>query len=347
MRGLLLGSLLLLTAGSVQAADIFVDETVLQSGVTQQEADTVHDLVRNSISTAGGDKVVKSEGEADFTLQPRLMKLEDSYILTIERREGEEITYASQVKAESLTGLERAARRATLAAVNAPASGQQPEEQSVAGTTQEDQPQDAQQQEGSQSAATGEAADEQQQAQQQDEAAKKERPSIIDPEPARAFSATRPGAQLNPASRPYRHFTVGAGPFIPRRLNTDDLFYGLSVGHSWDVHPRASVKLLGEASFTTGDEDAYLYNLAAGGSYFFWPTNNGVAYVTGDVGYGLAQSAIDEDLDGFSVGTGVGFQFLRTDKTSLDLLLRYAILADEAEEEDFPQLVGVRLGVNF
>lgn len=303
------------------AADIFIADTIVQSGATQDEADSVHQLVHNSVMRMGEDRVTDNEMRADFTLQPRLMKLGDSYILTVERRRGEEIVYASQVKANSVNELDRAARRATLAALNDPAirGGQE----YAAGDLQRDT-----------SSATTSPAREQQR-------------DPIGGAAADARSIARPGYQLNPGQKMYRYWSLGLGPALMRRVDTDDLFYSLSAAHLWDIHPRASVKVLGEANFSTGADDASMYNLAAGASWFFLPSVNGAAYVTGDLGFGFAESAADNDADGFTVGTGVGYQFFRTSRTTLDVLIRYAVLTSELEEDSYPQLLGARLAVNF
>lgn len=313
-----------LVALPAMAADIFIAEPIVQSGATRDEAQSVHQLISNTVTTMGQDKVVSKEADADFTLQPRLMKLGDSYVLTVERRSGDEIIYASQVKANSIGDLDRASRRATMAALSE-RSEQRGEEYAAEGEVDQ----------GTQSGATAEG----------EPMPQEERPQPF--RAAEAESRTRPGYQLNPAGRSYRYWSVGLGPALMRRVETDDLFYSLSASHIWDVHPRASFKILGEANFSTGTEDASMYNLGAGASWFFLPAANGVAYITGDVGYGFAESALNNDTDGITFGTGVGYQFFRTSKTTLDLLFRYAVLTSELEEEGFPQVLGARLAVNF
>lgn len=313
----------LLGAMPASAADIFIADTIVQSGATQDEADSVHQLVHNSVVTMGQDRVVEDEMRSDFTLQPRLMKLGDSYILTVERRRGDEILYASQVKANTVRELDRASRRATMAALNDP---------SIRGGQEYAAGNDVDSFDDSRSASTTETED--------------NRP-MIGTAPADARSVSRPGYQLNPGSRQYRYWSLGLGPALMRRVETDDLFYSLSAAHLWDIHPRASVKVLGEANFSTGREDASMYNLGAGASWFFLPSANGAAYVTGDLGYGFAESALGNDADGFTFGTGVGYQFFRTSRTTMDVLLRYAVLTNELEEDGFPQLLGARLAVNF
>ncbi|MCM2282992.1 MAG: DUF481 domain-containing protein [Bdellovibrionaceae bacterium] len=317
----LLSVFVLLGSWPALAADIFIADTIKQSGATRAEADSVHQLVNNTVVTMGQDKVVQDEMDADYTLQPRLMKLGESYILTVERRRGEEIIYASQVKANSVNELDRASRRATMAALS---------DRSVRG--EEEYAQGKEVDSGTRSGATA-------------EGPREERPQIF--RGADAESRMRPGYQLNPGSKTYRYWSLGLGPALMRRVETDDLFYSLSAAHLWDIHPRASVKVLGEANFSTGTEDASMYNLAAGASWFFMPTANGAAYVTGDLGYGFAESALNNDADGFTFGTGVGYQFFRTSRTTMDVLLRYAVLTNELEEDGFPQLIGARLAVNF
>jgi hypothetical protein len=165
--------------------------------------------------------------------------------------------------------------------------------------------------------------------------------------PAEARTEARPNYQLSPADRK-SYWTVGAGPFFGRRLENDDVYYNVAGGHVWDVHPQASVRAMLDYTGSTGDADAYMVSLTGGASWFFATTQNGAPYVTGDLGYGFAQTADTEsDSDGITFGAAVGYQFMRTDRTSLDVQFRYAVLTSEAIDEGFPQVYGARLAVNF
>lgn len=309
---------LLVTFGTVfaQAANVFVENTIVQSGATEDDAAKVHELVRNSVSTVGRDSLTDDMVNAHIILQPRIMKLGDSYVLTVERRRGEEIIYASQVKAYTIGDLDRAARRATLAALSGPASDL------------------------SRSASTVDIP-----------AAEQDDTDVVIVTPRTASSETttitRPGFQLNPVTSPRAYWSIGLGPFAGRQLETDDIFYNLSIGRVWDIDPRASAKILAEFNFATGEEDASLMNFGAGANWFFTADQNGAAYVTGDLGYGFANAADEAEADNFSFGAGVGYQFFRTSHTTLDLQLRYVTILEDIRGESQPKMLGGRLAVNF
>jgi hypothetical protein len=303
-----------LGANSAHAVEVYVEDTIVQSGANQQDATTAGELVSNSVARTGRDHLTDDISKADVILQPRIMKLGDSYVLTVERRRGEEVVYASQVKAASLSDLDRAARRATVAALSGSASDYS---RSATTETVEDRTVII----NNTNAADEEVAD---------------------------YRLTRKGYQLTPGARPNGYWSIGIGPMIGKRMETDDVFYNLSVGRYWDIDPRASVKAIGEANFSTGDDSATLLNFGLGASWFFAADPNGSAYVTTDLGYGFATTADDEDADGFSFGAGVGYQFFRTRAAALDLQLRYLTILDEPDKGDgFPRMLGARLAVNF
>ena len=297
---------------SAFAAEIFVEDTIVQTGASQEEASTAYELVRSSVTTAGRDTVTDNLATAEFVLQPKLMKLGDSYVLTVERRRGEEIVYASQVKASSLADLDRAARRATIAALSGPAPS------------------------ATRSAVSEQVIEEQ---------------NIYTAPPVASTEATttttRERYDITPGMRPEGYWSLGIGPSFGRRLGTDDVFYNFAIGRNWDIDPRASVKLIGEAAFSTGSQSASLINFGGGASWFFAHDKNGSAYVTGDLGFGFANTATDESADGFSFGAGVGYQFFRMRSASLDAQLRYQAVMNETDGEGFPRLIGARVAVNF
>lgn len=149
-------------------------------------------------------------------------------------------------------------------------------------------------------------------------------------------------------SQVYSYWTAGIGPFSGNNLDTENILYGIALGHTWDIHPRVSIRGLGEAAFSTGDEDARVFNVAVGPSYYFLGGNSERSpYANLDFGYGFGQANNDEDLSGFSLGLGVGYRFFRTETTGMEINLRWATLFDPAIGDDNPQIIGARLGVDF
>ncbi len=310
-------------AAQSHAARVFVNDTQAEQHVSSQEAQTITGMVRDAVIGAPNSTLVMNGWESDYTLRPRLMKLGGTYVLTIDRLMNDTVVSSSQMKATSFTDFDQLARRTTLAALGSPAS----EDRIARERTMDDRS------DSSLSAATSSLAESERQ--MTAEAAQE------------AATVGRKGYQVTPIARPLHYFTIGAGPGFARRLEADDLFINLAVGHQWDVNPRFSLKVLGEGNFSTGGDGANFFDLAAGGNWYFMPTSNGSGYVTADLGYGTAKSANDRNVDSVTIGTGIGYQFLRTETTSLDVLVRYVLLTEEAEDNGLPQIFATRFAVNF
>ncbi len=326
MRYLFSLLLVLAFAAQSQAARIFVNDTQAEQHVSSQEAQTITDMVRDSVIGAPNSTLVMNTWESDYALRPRLMKLGGTYVLTIDRLMNDTVVSSSQMKATSFTDFDELARRTTLAALGTPARGDR-----IARDRMMDDRGDSSG--SSVSAATTSVAETERQ--MTTEAAQE------------AATVGRKGFQVPPVAKPLHYFTMGAGPGFARRLQADDLFINLAVGHQWDVNPRFSLKVVGEGNFSTGGDGANFYDLAAGGNWYFMPTANGSGYVTADLGYGAAESALGRDVDSVTIGTGIGYQFLRTETTSLDVLVRYVLLTEEAEDDGLPQIFATRFAVNF
>jgi hypothetical protein len=350
------GSLLTITAATVltllgqgaHAATYFVALTNAAPEITTQTARATTDLVKNAVSNRAGDMIVEDEYRADFTLQPKLMKLGEDFILTVEKRRGTQIQFVAQSKAFSVEQLDRAAQSATDAAIEQ--SRMAPRE-AVAGNhlAQPQSPQSPQSQMPGQSApyqaysappppplaAAGTAS------------------GAINPAPAPAAPIANESRVGQPAMPDYAnsrsdHWTIGVGPFIPRRMGTTKVMYDVSAGHIWDVNPLVSVKAIGEVSLSSGGDNASFFNAGVGANYYLPGSIEAAPYVTADMGYGLARDAGGNTGEGFSVGTGVGYQFFRNTETTMDLLVRYnAILSGIQNGDGSPSVFGVRLAVNF
>jgi hypothetical protein len=160
---------------------------------------------------------------------------------------------------------------------------------------------------------------------------------------SRAYSVDALASQ-----RRISYWSIGVGPFVSRRLATDNVMYDFMLGHQWDINPLASIKLFSEANLSSGREDSHFLNFGTGASYFL-PTGSPDTgpYVTADIGYGFARDAESHSAEGFSFGTGVGVQFFRTTETTLDLLFRYAVILDNINPGGNPSVTGLRLAVNF
>jgi hypothetical protein len=306
---------------SVLAASYFVADTIAEDGILPADARAATNLVKSSVSERHGDSLVENEARASYVLQPRMMKLGDSYILTVEKSHGQETLFAAQAKISRVDQLDRAARSATTAAIEEPSA----QEGAVAINPQPRyQP----------------------------------RPTVIYQVPVEdttsATTIKREDTTIyadQPAitDRKVSYWTVGFGPAVSARLEDDSVMYSFMAGHTWDINPRAEMKVLAEANLSSGDEGARFFNIGTGANFFLPETTPDTApFVTADIGYGMAEDASNDDADGFSVGLGAGFQFFRTTQTTMDVLVRYVRVLDEVDRGDSnPSVLGARLAVNF
>lgn len=295
------------------SAAFYVHETIAEPGIALEDARAATNLIKSSVAARSSDTLIDDDYRADYNLQPRLMRLGDSTILTIEKMRANEVLYTAQVKVDRIDQLDRAARNATFAAIDEPSLAQR-----RSGTIVETRPE------------TGP-------------------PVTIYTGPYTSGETARSvsrGVNVLPMERKVAYWTVGVGPFIPRRLDSESLMYGFMGGRIWDINPRFSAKAIIEANFSSGAEKARLFNFATGGSYFFDSARATSPYATVDIGYGLADTD-DESAEGFSFGTGAGIQFFRDTETTLDLLVRYAVVLNSVNGEGDPSVIGLRMAVNF
>lgn len=291
--------LLLMMVQPALAADVFVQDAIPENTSAKWGAATTS-LVRDAVTEHGEHRLSKNQSSADYVLQPKLLGLGDGYILTIEKKRGDKVVLAKQVRLANLDHLDQAASRATQEALSSSAP--------IA------------------SAATIEVIE------------------IGDPLQT-SNTVDRWGRGATPI---YNYWTAGIGPFGGNNLDTENILYSVAVGHTWDIHPRVSIRGLGEGAFSTGDEDARILNIAVGPSYYFMGGNNARSpYANLDFGYGFGQANNDEDIGGFSLGLGVGYRFFRTATTGMEINLRWTTLFDPAVGDDNPQIIGARLGVDF
>ncbi|MES2963938.1 MAG: hypothetical protein V4760_08610 [Bdellovibrionota bacterium] len=318
---------------AADAASFYVRDTHAQNGISQQDARTVTSLVRTAVSSRSGDELAVDPNSADYELQPSLLMLGESYLFTVEKIRGQQVLFAAQSKLERIDQLDVASRSTTTAAIEEPSLPKRPVVAQqipsnptyiyqvpaaqpptvVSGTTQAVQPQ------------------------------------VINVAPAPGTAVIQSQTPSLLPGRKMGYWTVGFGPFVPRKLGSDKAMYGVSAGRVWDVNPRASVKIIGEGTFSSGSEGARFFDVAAGANYFLSQSNAETApYVTADFGYGIADDVADRSAEGFSFGTGFGIQFFRTTETTLDVLLRYAVILDDVEgTSSNPSIFGARLAVNF
>ena len=105
---------------SAFAASYFVRDTAAEPNVSAADALIATKLVKSVVSERRNDRLSQLEYRAAYTLQPRLIKLGDRYLLTVEKIRGSETLFAAQAKIDNIDELDEAAKSATFEAIDEP-----------------------------------------------------------------------------------------------------------------------------------------------------------------------------------------------------------------------------------
>lgn len=145
-------------------------------------------------------------------------------------------------------------------------------------------------------------------------------------------------------------WNLTAGPSLTLGLESDNVLYGVSGGYTFNLTPALGARVFADANIGSGDDSAQFLALGAAaklgmGDVIGQQTSR--AYLLGDVALASARNAdTDNSETGVAVGAGVGYNFLRTQRTDIDLLLRYSLMLSEIDDK-LPSLLTARVGVNF
>ena len=329
-------SVLMLLPSLALAADYFVKDATGQ-GVDDSAVRAATSLVRTAVAARPEDRTIADESKAAFSLQPRLVKSADGFALSVEKVKNNAILFTSEARVTRLEDLDQAANIATAESLAGQPSVQVVNVPGVAPIVTQNAPAPA--------AATAPA------------------PAVgqrVEPrsQPVLAAAAVTAADASSTVARPdmdrfstaprHDYWTVAAGPFFSRHMSSEDTMYGIAGGHVWDVNPQASIKIIGEGTLSSGKDAARYFDLNFGGNYYF-PTlaSDGMPYATADMGYGFARTALGDNAEGFSFGAGVGYQFWRFTRSNLDIMLRYAVIANAVRDGGYPSIFGARVAVNF
>lgn len=314
------------------AAAFFVEDTIAEEGVSPADTRAATSLVKGAVASRSGDVLSYDEARADYVLQPRLMKLGESYILTVEKVRGQEVLFSAQSKIPRIDQLDRAARATTLSAIDEPSTN--PRSAVTVEPSNDPRPVVIYRRELN-SSTSGTTAPAPQQ------------PVVITESSSGRIEADQP--EWRSPDRKVGYWQLGFGPATSRRLESESLMYSFAAGRVWDIQPMVSLKALGELNLSSGDDGERLFNFGVGATYFMpSDTADTAPLVTADIGYGFAEDADDNSAEGMSVGLGAGAQFFRTTETTLELIVRYSMIMDNIEEGDGnPAVLGARLAVNF
>ena len=145
-------------------------------------------------------------------------------------------------------------------------------------------------------------------------------------------------------------WNLTAGPALTLGLESDNVLYGVSGGYTFNLTPALGARVFADANVGSGEDSAQYLDLGAAaklgmGDVIGQQTSR--AYILGDVALASARNAdTDHSETGLAVGAGVGYNFLRTQRTDIDLLLRYSLMLSEVDDK-LPSLLTARVGVNF
>lgn len=108
--------ILILLPVTVFADTFFVDKVTNTGASLDEVSSSIHVLTKNEV-VSQGHVVVEDLGSSQWALKPSILKLGDSYILTMARSENGRILFSDKLKADSLADIERVIERLVRAAL--------------------------------------------------------------------------------------------------------------------------------------------------------------------------------------------------------------------------------------
>ncbi len=145
-------------------------------------------------------------------------------------------------------------------------------------------------------------------------------------------------------------WNLTAGPALTLGLESDNVLYGVSGGYTFNLTPELGARVFADANIGSGEDSAQFLALGTAAKLGMGDRIGqqiSRAYLLGDVALASARNAdTDNSETGVAVGAGVGYNFLRTERTDIDLLLRYSLMLSEVDDK-LPSLLTARVGVNF
>lgn len=111
-------SLVFVLLGSTAFADSFFVETITGNEITAGDKSAVEELVRISVTENGKHTVVSKKDKADWILAPALLKLGDSYIITLQKKDKkDQVVFAEKMKAKTMSDMDTVASRLTRSVI--------------------------------------------------------------------------------------------------------------------------------------------------------------------------------------------------------------------------------------
>jgi hypothetical protein len=150
--------------------------------------------------------------------------------------------------------------------------------------------------------------------------------------------------------RKAKNFTgAGLGPVAFGHLEENKPSYNFYLAHFWEVNSRAAIKAVGEVASDL--DHAHYFDFSGGVNFYAMPTDFS-PYLGGNFGLGFDQSR-GNDAFGFNVGASLGALMFRTSTAQVNLEAMAQMLLDKSDEvgpdedDEFPTIIGARVGVLF
>ncbi len=110
--------MLLLFISHSAFADTFFVESTTGAEISAADKAAVEELVRISVSEDGNHSVTTSKEKANWVLAPTLLKLGDSYLITLQKKDKKDhVVFASKMKAKTMSDMDTVAGRLTRAVI--------------------------------------------------------------------------------------------------------------------------------------------------------------------------------------------------------------------------------------
>ena len=116
LNGLLLSCVLLFSL-SAFSDTYFVQETAT-GALSKEDASTTTELIRSTINETGSHQTVGNAASAQYVLEPKLLKLGNSYIMPLQKQKAGKVVFSSQLKAKSIDELDGIVARLVRAVID-------------------------------------------------------------------------------------------------------------------------------------------------------------------------------------------------------------------------------------
>ena len=143
----------------------------------------------------------------------------------------------------------------------------------------------------------------------------------------------------------FNRWRVAFGPGLGTNLSANGTMFSFTLGYSWEVRPQWAIRTFWDSNSALHHNDARFNNLGLGLQYWLNASSD-APFVLADLGYAGATKNHGGSVEGFALGTGLGYTFFRNSAVTFDMQLRYALLT-ESNASGVPQMIAFMIGINF